>query len=165
MPRRNVGGLYGKPLLGTDIQQDPEKALRRLKSELQRRLKSTLMLTAFSAKAKKRIAESLQIKILPSSLRITTNFKGFFPLVKGQKTDQMTWLTKAKSPIPIVLDSGEVIFRNATPQSMQNGSWWHPGRDSSDFVSKAKKETRKFVKARLQKEMMKQLKSAITQKR
>lgn len=163
-PRQRVGGIYAKPIMGEDLRTDPAKVLRKLKAELNRRLKQKLQITAFSDAAKKRIAKSLQIRIKKSSLTITTNFAGFFPLMNGQKRSQMTWLTKARAPIPIVLDTGELIFRNATPQSMTNGSWWHPGRSPSNFVDKAKKEAREFVKEHMHDALMKQLKSALSGK-
>lgn len=161
MNRKRVAGVYAKPLLG-DIHVDPTRVLRTLKSNLHQRLKHTLMMTAFSDAAKKRLAKSIQIHIKPNSVLITTNFPGFFPLLKGQRKQQMSWLTKARAPIPIVLDSGKIIFRNATPQSMKNGSWWHPGRKPTDFVGKAKKEARAYVKKRLAKEIMKQLKASLS---
>lgn len=163
--RSRVGGVYAKPLLdGLDVQFDPAKVLRKLKAELNRRIKQKLTIQTFSDAAKKRIAKSLQIKVSANSLKITTNFPGFFPIVRGQKKEQMTWLTKAKAPIPIVLDNGELIFRNATPQSMMNGSWWHPGRQKTNFIEKAKEEAMRFIRDRLSKEVVKQLQVAMRKK-
>jgi hypothetical protein len=162
--RKRVGGVYAKPLLGDiDLQLDPAKVLRKLKSELNRRIKQKLQIETFSDAAKKRIAKSMQIKIQSNSLTITTNFPGFFAIVRGQKNEQMTWLTKAKAPIPIVLDTGELIFRNATPQSMANGSWWHPGRRKTTFIEKAMEEAKRFVREKLAKEVVKQLQLAMRQ--
>lgn len=64
----------------------------------------------------------------------------------------MTWLTKARAPIPIILDSGQLIFRNATLASMSRGGWWHPGRHPTDYVNKAKKLTRDFMRTKIMKE-------------
>lgn len=165
-PRKRVAGVYAKPILNsTDLRVDPRAVLTRLKRELNRRLKQKLetavVYPAYSEAAKKRIAQSLQIRIRKNSLIVTTNFPGFFPFVKGQKAHQMTWLTKAPRPIPIVLDSGKVIFRNATWNSMQNQSWWHPGYRPTNFVDKAKKEAKKFLKERLTKEFIRQLRATI----
>jgi hypothetical protein len=166
MDRTRVSGMHLKPVVGEDLRLDPEMVLRRLKAELNRRLKSKLLNTpAFSDRARKSLARSIQIKIFPSSLSITTNHPGFKPLVYGQKQEQMKWLVKAKVPIPIALDSGKLIFRWATPQSMSNGSWWHPGRGRVDFITKAKEEARKVVKERMMKAVMQQLRQTIRERR
>lgn len=161
MSRKRVAGIYAKPLIG-DVEVDPQRVLKRLRADLNIRLRHKLMMTTFSDAAKKRMAKSLRITLKPSSLVVSTNFPGFFPLLRGQKKQQMAWLTKARAPIPIVLDTGEILFRNATPQSMKNGSWWHPGREPTDFVSKAKKEAREFIKRRMAKEILKQLKESLS---
>ena len=162
MQRTRVSGIYVKPLVGERLRVDPETVLRKLRAELNRRLKNRLQnITAFSERARKSLSRSLRVKIYPNSLVITTNHPGFKPLVYGQRKMQMKWLTKAKVPIPIVLDSGEMIFRWATPQSMANGHWWHPGRGREDFVTQAKKEAREFVKKRLTAGVMQQLRDTI----
>jgi hypothetical protein len=168
-PRRRVTGIYGKPILGEgNLHADPAKVLRSLKYQLNLRLKKKLegLIThpAYSAKVKAKIAKSLQIHVKKSSLVLTTNFAGFFPLLYGSKAHQMTWLTKAKRPIPIKLEDGTTIFRWATGASMLHNSWWHPGYRPTTLIDKAKKETREFVKARLAAEVMKQLKGVLTGK-
>jgi len=160
--RTRLSGIYAKPLVGEDLRLDPESVLRKLKSELNRRLKSKLMnISTFSDRARKSLSRSLQIKIFPNSLVVTTNHPGFKPLVYGQRKVQMKWLVKSPVPIPIMLDSGEMIFRWATPQSMSNGSWWHPGRKRVDFVTKAKREALAFVKERMTREAIRQLRDTI----
>jgi hypothetical protein len=172
--RRRVGGFYAKPLVGRELKVDPQQVLQRLKTELnihlKKKLEEAVVHPAYSAKLKARIQSSLQIHIRRSSLVVTTNFPGFFPMVKGTKARQMnqtptgTWLLQAKRPIPIKLKTGEVIFRWASWTSMQNGSWWHPGYRPTNFVDKAKKEARAFMKEHLSKKLMKQLKDAMTKK-
>ena len=163
--RRHVAGIYAKPILG-DIQSDPAKVLRLLKRDLNTRLKSKIqdVIThpAYSDKVKHKLAKSIQIQIKKSSIVVTTNFLGFFPLLKGRKAHQMEWLTKAKRPIPIRLDDGTMIFRWASPRSMSNGSWWHPGYRPTNLIDLAREETRKFVKDRLKKVLMQQLKSVLS---
>jgi len=162
MQRTRVSGVQLKPLAGEDLRVDPETVLRKLKAELNRRLKARLLNTpAFSDRARKSLAKSIQIKIFPNSLLITTNHPGFMPLLNGRRKVQMKWLVKARVPIPITLDSGEIIFRWATPQSMANGSWWHPGRKRVDFVTKAKQEARKIIRERMAAAAVAQLRSAI----
>jgi hypothetical protein len=73
----------------------------------------------------------------------------------------MTWLTKAQAPIPIVTDDGELIFRSATPKSMQDGKWVHPGRQPTTVIERAKKAAREVVKKRLGTELRKQLRASL----
>jgi hypothetical protein len=105
----------------------------------------------------------MSINIKPSSLQVVTTHPGFFPLVEGQKRGQMTWLTKARGPIPIVTETGELIFRRATAKSMADGRWIHPGRSPSDFVTKAKTESRDYIKKKLMEEIRRQLIQSVRQ--
>lgn len=168
-----VTRVYMKPLLP----KRPFRGLsfdaivRRTKGELLKRMKEKLQQTTFTDRAKKALAKALKVEIKPSSLVLTANHPAFFPLVKGQKTGQMKWLTKARRPIPIVLDSGELIFRNATVKSMGEISpygrikglpkWTHPGREPSDFIENAKKLARDTIKKRLMDEVRAKLRSNI----
>ncbi len=154
--------VYLKPLLPTRPLRnlDLDYVLRRAKRDLLRRVKGKLLQTTFSDRAKKALAEKIRIEIKPSSLRIVSNHPAFAPLLRGQKSGQMTWLTKARRPIPIITESGELIFRNATARSMANGHWFHPGRKPSDFVDKAKAESRAFLKQRLREDLKKQVRAA-----
>jgi hypothetical protein len=155
--------VYLKPLLPNKQALSGSKmeaVLRQTKTELMRRVKAKLYETAFSRRAKKSLAKFIKIQVKPSSLQVTSTHPAFGPLVMGQKKQQMRWLRKAKRPIPIILDTGELIFRNATARSMKNGKWKHPGRPPSDFIDRAKSEAREFIKAQLKKEMKKQITSA-----
>ena len=156
--------IYLKPLLPEDFSGlDLEKIMQAAKKSLLRRLKGKLLQqTVFTPRAKAALAKSIQVKILPSSLQVVTDHPGFLPLVKGQKRQQMTWLTKARAPIPIILDNGELIFRNATPASMERGAWWHPGRTPSHYVDKAKAMTRKFMRERMLKEVARNMNLCMT---
>lgn len=153
-----LGTIYGKPVT-KGLAADPRKILSSLKNEVLKKLKAKLIQTTFSERAKKALAASLRVKIGPSSLTIETNHPAFITLIKGQRRGQMTWLTKAKAPIPIITDTGQLIFRSATPRSMANGKWVHPGRKPQDFVEKAKEEAKALVKARLVKELRNMAKS------
>jgi len=162
MPAMIATSIYLKPLIPTALAgMSFDRVLRRLQRDLLKRLKAKLQQTVFSDRAKKALARSMRIEVHPSSLRVTTNHPAFFPLVDGQAKGQMTWLTKAKRPIPIITDTGKLIFRNATAKSMANGSWIHPGRKPSDFVSKAKSEARKFLKGKLVAEVRKQIRAGL----
>ena len=76
----------------------------------------------------------------------------------------MTWLVKARAPIPIITDEGKLIFRSATPKSMADGKWVHPGREPKTFIERAKKEARKFVQENISKEILRQLRVALAKK-
>ena len=131
----------------------PEAVLRRMKRELLKHLKSQILQQTFSDAAKKKLASSMKIVTGPSSITVIALDKAFNPLLGGQRAGQMRWLLKAKGPIPIVLDDGTVIFRSATARSMANGSWYHPGREATTVIEKARKASREIIKARLRKDM------------
>lgn len=148
--------LPANPLRGVDIQV----SLRRAKRDLLRRVRAQLLQTTFSIKAKKALAKAIEVRLKPSSIQVISKHPAFAPLVRGQKKGQMKWLTKARAPIPIITENGELIFRSATAKSMANGRWVHPGRKPSDFIEKAKKESREFMRARLAAELKQQLRMA-----
>jgi hypothetical protein len=155
--------VYLKPLLPSEgFQGDTETILKHAKKDLLKRIRAKLTQTTFSKRAKLALSKALKIEIKPSSLIVTAKHPAFAPLVMGQRKQQMKWLTKATRPIPIITEEGKLIFRNATAKSMKNGSWHHPGRAPSDFVERAKKESRTFLKAKLDKELKKQIRAAWT---
>jgi hypothetical protein len=151
--------IYMKPLLpGEASMLDLDRTMQAGKRSLLRRLKGQLLQqTVFSPAAKAMLASAVQVKVKQSSLQVVSSHPGFLPLLEGQKREQMKWLTKARAPIPIVLHSGKLIFRNATPASMSRGAWWHPGRTPTNYVDKAKELTRKFMQERMVKEFEKNL--------
>lgn len=67
-------------------------------------------------------------------------------LEEGVDDYQMDHLIKSSKPIPIMKDNGEVIFREATPQTMSDGKWWHPGIKGMHFIEKAVKRAKDKVK-------------------
>jgi len=143
--------VYGKPLGGID----PMPPMRDFQRELLKRVKQKLTQETFSKAAKAALAKALRITIGKSSLTITVRHPAWFPLVQGMPKQQMTWLTKAKAPIPIVTEDGKVIFRSATPKSMASGKWYHPGHKPTNFYEKAKEETRAFVKEMVRRQVRK----------
>lgn len=156
--------VYLKPLMPDKmaLRADPEVILKRARRDMMRRIRRELTQTAFSDRAKRSLSKSLSIEIKPSSLRIVSKHPAFGPLVKGQKSEQMRWLTKARRPIPIINEKGELIFRSATAKSMNDGRWVHPGRRPSTFVERAKQSSRAFLKDKFKKELQKQMRSAWT---
>jgi len=154
--------MYLKPLLpAKKFKGDTDALLRRARKDLLRRIKARITQTAFSPRAKKALAKALNIELKPSSLVITANHPAFAPLVKGQRAGQMKWLRKAQRPIPIITDEGKLIYRWASARSMKNKKWIHPGRPPSDFVTRAKEESRVFLKSKIKEELKRQMRSAL----
>lgn len=157
--------VYLKPLLPSNFKGDPYTVLKRIKSDLLRRVKSKLTSqTVFSERAKIALAKSFKVQIKPSSLVIISTHPAYPYLIGGQREGQMKWLTKADRPIPIVTEEGKLIFRNATARSMANGSWVHPGRKPSNFVIKAKEESRAFLKEKFKEELRSQVRQAVSKR-
>ena len=137
--------IYGKPFL-RDIDASPDKALNRVKFSVLTRLRLKLVQSTFSDRAKKSLSKSLKVKQGPSSLTFYSTHPAFIQLMRGQRKGQMRWLTKARAPIPIITDTGELIFRTATIKSMKDGKWIHPGRSPYDFIERAKKEAKEQIR-------------------
>jgi len=136
--------LVGTLLRGLGV--SPENALNRVKQSVLRRLRDKLVQSTFSERAKKALAKSLLVEVGPSSLTLKSRHPAFTYLMRGQRKGQMRWLTKARAPIPIITEQGELIFRSATIKSMKDGKWIHPGRAPYDFVEKAKKEAKTQIR-------------------
>lgn len=166
MPARTldrVGAIYGKPFL-KELETSPARAMGQLRNELAYRIRKTLQESNLSDRAKKAFAKSIQIRLGPSSVVIETNHPALTKIIEGQKPGQMKWLLKAKAPIPLFTDAGELIFRTASPRSMENGSWVHPGRAPATFVDLAREEAKKLVKKRFMEELKRTAQSATKRK-
>jgi hypothetical protein len=147
-----LGTIYGGPLVrGFDA--SPEKALQRVKASVLRRIRDKLIQSTFSDRAKRALYRAISVEIKASSLTIYARHPAFIQLIRGQRKGQMKWLTKARAPIPIITEQGELIFRSATIRSMKDGKWIHPGRPPYDFVEKAKAEAKVQIKKSMVKEM------------
>ncbi len=163
-PEISVQQVYLKPLIpkGFDRLVDPEHALRILQRDLLKRMRTAFKLQdAFSQRARAALAKSLKVRVMKSSIRVSTRHPAFRPLVLGMTSRQMTWLTKAKKPIPIITETGELIFRRATAKSMADGRWIHPGHPPTDLLDKARRESREYVKQRVTEEVQRQLRQAL----
>ncbi len=147
-----LGGVYGKPFM-KDLSSSPERAMTRLRNEILYRIKKKLQASQLSERAKKAFAKTITVRLSKSSIIIEAKHPALMKLIQGQKKGQMRWLMKAQAPIPIITDAGELIFRNATPRSMSNGKWVHPGRDPQTFIDLAKQEAKAVVKERLLEEL------------
>jgi len=151
-----------KPLVPEGaLDVDPKKVLKAAQREILRTLRTEIQAQAFSPRAKRALKNGMTTKLGPNSLTIVAKHPAFFPLLEGQHRQQMKWLMKATRPIPIILDNGKLIFRNATPRSMARGRWYHPGRKPTTVIEKARRRTREVIKTRLGKAMQRQLRAAM----
>lgn len=167
-PKVSVTRINLKPLVpGKDLDKvNPAKVLKSLQREVLKSLRYQILLqTTFSNRAKKALYNGVKITTGPKSITVKAMHPAFRPLLEGQRAGQMKWLVKARAPIPIVTEEGELIFRNATPRSMQNGSWYHPGRQPTRVIEKARAEAREIVRKRVLKDIKKQLRTAIAKSR
>lgn len=137
----------------------PDVFLRQVQAQMIKSIRANIMQEAFSPAAKKRLKRGFEVTVGPRSITILAKDPAFRPLIEGQRAGQMFWLVKAQAPIPIVLDSGELIFRSATPQSMANGSWRHPGRTPTTVIERAKDVVRSEMKEHAKKLLRQQLRS------
>jgi hypothetical protein len=151
-----------RPILGEhDLSEiSPERVLRGLQQSILKRFRSKLIAAPFSARAKKALAEGISVEFGPSSITIVAKHPAVKPLLFGRRPQQMTWLVKARCPIPIVTETGEIIFRTATPRSMQNGSWYHPGLPSTNILDQARAEARVAVRDNLARDLRRQVQAA-----
>ncbi len=136
------------------------KVLRSLQRETLKQIRHKILQETFSDRAKKALYYGVSVQIGPSSIKVIAKHPAFRPLVEGQKPRQMRWLLKARRPIPIITETGELIFRSATPRSMDNGSWYHPGRQPTTIIERARKEAREVLKVRLAKSLRQQIRAA-----
>lgn len=162
-PKLEVTRVNLKPLVNPqDLERiSPERILRGLQQSVLKRLRSKILeSSALSNRAKKALYNGIKVKVGPKSITLIATHPAFKPLLQGQKPRQMSWLTKAKAPIPIVTDTGEVIFRSATPRSMENGSWYHPGREPTTIIEKARKEAREAIRTNVARDLRRQIRAA-----
>jgi hypothetical protein len=163
MPSLVLSTTYGKPLLRGAVSDlvDPHRIMARFQRTLLNRLKKFILQATFSDAAKRRLSKAIKVKLKGNSIQVTTRDPAWRPLVEGQKPGQMRWLIRARAPIPIVTDTGKVIFRSATAKSMKNGRWYHPGRPRQNIIEKAKEEARKILRERVKSEFAKQLRDSL----
>ena len=140
---------------------DPTRVLKSLKRDLLKRIKKAIEIQdAFSTKAKVALAKALTVTVQKSSVQITAHHPAWGPLVLGMKKQQMLWLLKARAPIPIITETGKLIFRSATPKSFADGKWVHPGYQKTNLLERVKKETKAFVRERVRKQVQAILRKA-----
>lgn len=152
-----------KPLIRPyDLDQvNAERVLKRLRKEIMKQLKAQIQQETFSPAAKRLLLRSFETVVGPRSVTVIAKHPAFLPLLEGQQKGQMKWLTKAKRPIPIVTDTGELIFRSATAKSMADGRWVHPGREPTTVIEKTREIARATLKKHIKKELIQQLRAAM----
>jgi hypothetical protein len=163
-PKVEVNRINLKPLISQqDLERiSPERILRGLQQSVLKRLRTKILgASQLSNRAKKALYNGMVVRVGPRSITVVATHPAFKPLLQGQKSGQMTWLTKARAPIPIVTDTGEVIFRSASPRSMENGSWYHPGREPTTIIERARKEAREAIRENVAKDLRKQIRAAV----
>lgn len=163
LPKVEVGRINLKPLVppGELERINPHKVLRSLQQSVLKRIRNKILQGTFSDRAKKALYSGVKVKVGPNSITVVALHPAFRPLLEGQRAGQMRWLLKAKRPIPIVTEEGELIFRNASPRSMDNGSWYHPGRKPTNILEKARKEAREVIREKVRKDLQKQMRGAL----
>jgi hypothetical protein len=162
-PNVNVTRVNLKPLLppGTLERVNPQKILKLVQREVLKTLQRKITQSTLSRRAKVALKKGFEIQRRMSSIVVVAKHPAFRPLLEGRRNRQMRWLVKAQRPIPIVTDEGELIFRSATPRSMDNGSWYHPQRQPTTVLEKAREEAREVIKERLRKELRKEIRAAM----
>lgn len=125
---------------------DADLPMERIGQEVMKRLKAGVQRAAFSKKARRRLAKALKIQVKGKSVLVFTADPLWNYLVNGRKKQPMVWLKKANVAIPIVTDSGDLLFRKPTAKSFSGGKWVFPGREPLSLAEQAVKEARKFIK-------------------
>lgn len=151
-----------KPLLpGGKLKIRPDRVLKSLQREVLKQVRSKILQETFSDRAKQALSRGMKVKLGAKSITVVATHPAFLPLLMGMRSRQMTWLTKARRPIPIVTDTGELIFRSATAKSMKDGKWIHPGHKPTTVLEKAREASRKIVKERVAQDLRRQLRRAL----
>lgn len=149
-----IKSIYGKPLVKgvvspEEIEKEKQKALERAGKYALEEIKKEINRAAWKSSPSDLI-NSFSYEVKDSSIEIKSDHEAVKYQDKGVKPHQMIYLQKAKNPIPIMTEKGEVIFRNASSQSLKGGGWQHPGFKGKNFidrgVSKAKEKVKEEIK-------------------
>lgn len=140
---------------------DTHRLLQGMARSVIQRVARGIKQSAFSPAAKRALATALKIEVRGAELHMKTTHPAFKPLVFGQKKEQMKWLEKSPTPIPIIDEHGKMIFRNATAKSMANGKWIHPGHKPTTIVEKAREDAKQMLIKRIREEMKQKMKDGM----
>lgn len=120
------------------LEKAADTALREVKAEIRR--------TAFKS-VPSDLLSSFESEVRGGQIIIRSSHPAASYLNNGVKAYQMTHLTKARRPIPIVTDNGQVVFRTATQASMRSGAWKHPGFEGKNFIERGAQRALKIISA------------------
>lgn len=160
-PWLRVTGALATPLIPPEAidRINMNRVLKMMSRSLLARLRVNLSRAPVTERARRAFAKSIKVEVKAKTIVLSTSHPGFMPVLKGQAKGQMSWLTKARAPIPLITDGGEVIFRSATPKSMADGKWKHPGRAPTKVIEMAKEgmreKAREFVMEELRRSVRK----------
>jgi hypothetical protein len=178
--------IYSKPLLSEledlqsrknkskeDRKRDQEAAKAMRKKALQKigpiaihEIKKELDRHSFKSPPT-RLKKSFTYSIQDNQLIIRSDHPAATFLEEGVRKHQMTYLNKEgeeSKTIPIMKDDGRVIFRQATEQTMEDGSWFHPGIQGEHFIEKAVDRARQRVKREMKEEYKEYLQDKVREK-
>lgn len=166
-PKISVTRINLRPLIppGALERVNPQRILKSVQREVTRKIQSKILQSTFSHRAKVALRDGFEIRRGANSITVVAKHPAFRPLLEGRRLRQMRWLVKAQRPIPIITDTGELIFRNATPRSMDNGSWYHPERKPTTILERARDESREVIKERIAKEIRREIRTALARAR
>lgn len=154
MPRTGepfrVRAIYGRPLVKRAVDEKTigkvkKAALEIIGDEAIEQIKKEIRESSWKG-SPNALLESFEYEVQESQIIIRSDHPAAKYIDKGVEAYQMTHLTKASKPIPIITDQGALIFRWATEQSMDDGKWHHPGIKGKNFVERGVEQARKKVK-------------------
>ncbi len=137
-----------------------DQVLRLAQRDILHAVRRSITQSAFSPAAKRALANYLRVELGPLSMTITSTHPAFLPLLGGQHKGPMTWLKRARAPIPIVTEQGELIFRTPTARSFADGSWIHPGHEQPDILELARTQAHDILRERVRLALRAQLRAA-----
>ena len=163
-------GVYGAPLVrDTGIELDDKVDMSDLLEEVGKDAIKAIQKEIGRASFKgqpTRLKNSFSYRIEgKSTLVIESNHEAAQYLNRGVRAHQMKYLVNSKGPIPIVLDNGSVIFRNATPKSMRDGKWYHPGIRGKHFLDRGVEKARAEMKDTVKKDIQSRFKKRFSGKK
>lgn len=149
-------GVYGKPLVkGTPLVDDVDRTdlLEETGAAAVEEIQKEIRRLAFKG-SPDRLLKSFSFRVEgKSTLVIESDHPAAKYLNRGVRRHQMTYLAKSAKPIPIIMDDGSVKFRSATPKSMQEGKWVHPGIRGKNFLDRGIEKAKEKIKEKIKEDI------------
>lgn len=147
---KRVRGVYGKPLVRdlpdeAQVERIKREALERAGKYAVEEVKKEIRRSSWNSPPKD-LLDSFSYEVKGSTMVIRSDHPATEYVNRGVHPHQMIYLEKAKRPIPIIKDNGEVIFRTASSKSMKDGSWQHPGFKGKHFLDRGVERARERAK-------------------